>query len=158
MNNQETADIGARDGEKGFTLIETTCALVIILISLLGVAFSFTYAIMYNAGNQSRAQALALLQQEVEQIRAAKFTPTVTDTALTGGIKASRSVLSPTGVHFTIQSSVDNDPFTDGVQDEATVANPTLKEITITTRLEAPSPGWQTVLPATVVLRRTRSN
>ena len=166
MNNEETADIlptevssvGSRDGEKGFTLIETTCALVIILISLLGVAFSFTYAITYNAGNQSRAQALALLQQEVEQIRAAKFTPTVTDSTLTGGVKASRSVLSPTGVHFTIQDTVDNDPFTAGVQDEATVPNPTLKEITITTRLEAPSPGWQTALPATVVLRRTRSN
>jgi type II secretory pathway pseudopilin PulG len=148
----------SRDGEKGFTIVETTCALVIILIALLGVAFSFTYAINYNAGNQSRAQALALLQQEVEQIRAAKFTPTVTDSTLTGGVKASRSVLSPTGVHFTIQDTVDNDPFTAGIQDETAVPAPTLKEVSITIRLEAPSPGWQTAVPATVVLRRTRSN
>ena len=148
----------ARDGEKGFTLVETTCALVIILISLLGIAFSFTYAINYNAGNQSRAQALGLLQQEVEQIRAAKFTPNVTDPALTGGVKASRSVLSPTGTHFTVQDTVDNDPFTAGVQDDTAAPNSTLKEITIIIRLEAPSPGWQTAVPATVVLRRTRSN
>ena len=132
--------------------------MVIILISLLGIAFSFTYVITYNAGNQSRAQALALLQQEVEQIRAAKFTPTVTDTNLTGGVKAARSVQSPTGIHFTIQDTVDNDPFTAGVQDDTAVPSPTLKEITITTRLESPSPGWQTAVPATVVLRRTRSN
>jgi prepilin-type N-terminal cleavage/methylation domain-containing protein len=147
-----------RKGEEGFTLVETTCALVIILIALLGVAVSFTYAITYNAGNQARVQALAMLQQEVEQIRAAKFTPTVTDPSLTGGVKATRSVLSPTGTHFTIQDTVDNDPFTAGVQDDLAVPNPTLKEITVTTRLEAPSPGWQTAVPATVVLRRTRSN
>src|SRR6476469_6298049 len=99
MATENAVAIEKRSGEQGFTLVETTCALVIILISLLGVAFSFTYAINYNAGNQSRAQALALLQQEVEQIRAAKFTPTVTDSALTGGVKASRSALSPTGTH-----------------------------------------------------------
>lgn len=132
--------------------------MVIILISLLGVVFAFTYAISYNAGNQSRAQSLALLQQEVEQIRAAKFTPLVTDPSLSGGVKAARSILSPTGVHFTIQESVDNDPFTTGVQDDVAVPNTTLKEITITVRLEAPSPGWQTAVPSTVVLRRTRSN
>lgn len=159
--DSRTADDAAaheRKGEKGFTLVETTCALVIILISLLGIAFSFTYAINYNAGNQSRAQALALLQQEVEQIRATKFTPTVTDPALTGGVKTARSVLSPTGTHFTIQDTVDNDPFTAGVQDDTAVPSTTLKEISITIRLEAPSPGWQTAVPATVVLRRTRSN
>jgi len=144
--------------QEGFTLIETTCAMVIILIALLGVAFSFTYAINYNAGNQSRAQALALLQQEVEQIRAAKFTPTVTDPALTGGVKGARSALSPTGTHFTVQVTVDNDPFTAGVQDDSAVPNPTLKEITILTKLEAPSPGWRTAIPSTVVLRRARSN
>jgi hypothetical protein len=132
--------------------------MVIILVSLLGIAFSITYAITYNAGNQSRANALSLLQQEVEDLRAAKFTPTFTDASLTGGTKASRSVLSPTGVHFTIQDAVDNDPFTAGLQDETAVPNPPLKEITVTVRLEAPSPGWQTALPATVILRRSRSN
>src|SRR2546423_391790 len=110
--------------------------MVIILIALLGVAFSFTYAINYNAGNQSRAQALALLQQEVEKMRAAKFTPLVTDPSLTGGPKAPRSVVSPTGTHFTVQVTVDNDPFAGGVQDDTAVPNPTLKEIVITTRLE----------------------
>ena len=53
-----------RAGEAGFTLIETTIAMVIILIAMLGVAFSLTYAINYNTGNASRAKCLAVLQQQ----------------------------------------------------------------------------------------------
>lgn len=146
------------NGESGFSLVEVVCALVIILIALLGVAFAFTYAISYNAGNNSRAQALAILQQEVEQMRAAKFTPTVTDTSLTGGTKPLKTVLSPTGTYFTIQVVVDNDSLTTGIQDDIAVPNPTLKEIKVTTRIASPSPGWQTAIPATIVLRRVRAN
>src|SRR6185369_4212537 len=80
--------------ESGFTLIEVAVAMVIILIALLGVVFTFTYAIMYNMGNNSRSQALAVLQQEVEQMRAKKFTPTATDTELSGGAKAARDVVN----------------------------------------------------------------
>ena len=147
-----------RSCEAGFTLLETTCAMVIILIAMLGVSWAFTYAISYNAGNQSRSQALALLQQEVEQLRAAKFTPKVTDTSLRGGSQAARTVTSPTGNRFTVTVVVDNNIGVTGVQDDVDVPAPTMKEISITTQLEAPSPGWQTAIPATVVLRRTRSN
>lgn len=145
-------------GEAGFTLVEVACAMVIILIALLGVVFVFTYAVNYNAGNNSRAQALAVLQQEVEQMRAAKFTPTITDASLTGGTKASKAVTSPTGSRFTVDVVIDNDPLTSGIQDDTAIPSPTLKEIKVTTRLESPSPGWQTAIPATIILRRTRAN
>jgi Tfp pilus assembly protein PilV len=148
----------AFEGQGGFSLLEACCALVIILIALLGVSFAFTYAINYNAGNASRSQALAVLQQEVEQLRAAKFTPTVTDTVLTGGTKPDRNVVNPDGKTFTVQVAVDNDPFTDLVQNDAAVPNPTLKEIKVTAKLAAPSPGWQTAIPATIILRRVRAN
>lgn len=144
--------------EEGFSLIETTCALVIILIALLGVAFSFTYAINYNAGNQSRTECLAVLQQEVEQMRAAKFTPTVTDGGLAGGVRTPRAATSPTGSRFLISVSVDNNPNLGGIQNDVDVPTPTIKEITIAVRLEAPSPGWQVAVPSTVVLRRVRAN
>ena len=145
-------------GEEGFSLIETTCALVIILIALLGVAFSFTYAINYNAGNQSRTESLAVLQQEVEQMRAAKFTPTVTDIGLSGGSKSPRAATSPTGSRFLITVSVDNNPDLAGIQNDIDTPVPTIKEVTISVRLEAPSPGWQIAVPSTVVLRRVRAN
>src|SRR5580765_2538154 len=86
--NQKLNDRGTDLQESGFTLIEVAVAMVIILVALLGVVFTFTYAIMYNMGNNSRSQALAVLQQEVEQMRAQKFTPYETDPAITGGVKA----------------------------------------------------------------------
>lgn len=158
--NQTTSDCLdlPRQAEAGFTLIEASCALVIIIIALLGVAFAITYSINYNAGNYSRSQALAVLQQEVEQLRAAKFTPAVTDTALTGGVKATKTITSPTGASFLVDIVVDNDPFTAGVQDEGAAPGTTLKEISVTTRLASPSPGWQTAIPSTIILRRVRAN
>ena len=144
--------------ESGMTLVETTCALVIILIALLGVAFSFTYAINYNAGNQARSQGLAILQQEVEQMRAAKFTPFLTDTVLAGGPKLPRTVSTQNGIPFVVNISVDNDPLTAGIQNDVDVPVPTIKEVSITTQLASPAPGWQVAVPTTVVLRRVRAN
>src|SRR5215213_8520026 len=72
--SEQAAPAGSSvDKVKGFTLIEVVIALIIIMIALLGVFSVFTYAITYNAGNKARAQALAILQQEVERYRAAKF-------------------------------------------------------------------------------------
>lgn len=144
--------------EGGFTLIEVAISLVIILVALLGVVATFAYVISYNAGNNARAQALAVMQQRVEILRAAKFTPTVTDSTLAGGTKAPLTVTTPTGTQFAISVVVDNDPFTTGVQDDTAVPNPTLKEITVTSRLSSPSPGWQMAVPTTVILLRTRAN
>ncbi|HEX8289967.1 MAG TPA: hypothetical protein VF556_18445 [Pyrinomonadaceae bacterium] len=155
-------------GEVGFSLIEVAAAMVVILVALLGVFTTFTYTINYNAGNNSRAQALALLQREVELFRSAKFTPTVRDNFtpvdtndnrrdITGGTKAVRVVTSADGNKFRVATVVDNDPFTDGVQttNEATTR---FKEIRITVTLDNPTPGWQTSVPATVILQRVRSN
>lgn len=145
-------------GEKGFTLIEACAALVIILIALLGVVTSFAYAITYNAGNNSRAQALAVLQEEVERLRSLKFTPAVTDSDLSGGVKTPRTVVSPTGGTFSVRVFIDNDPATAGIQTDGERPNPSLKEIEIRVALENPSPGWQAAVPATVVMRRVRGN
>lgn len=155
---KEPVTSSPKKGEEGFTLIEAACALVIILIALLGVVFAFTYSVTYNAGNNSRSQALAVLQQEVEQLRAAKFTPSVTDSVLTGGTKTPKIVSSPSGAQFRIEVFVDNDPFASGIQDDAAVGSPTLKEITVTATLTNPSPGWQMAVPATIILRRVRAN
>ena len=153
-------------GEDGFSLIETVIAMIILLIVVSGVFATFAYAINYNAGNNSRSQALAVLQQEAELMRSAKFTPTTTDNYtpgtpddgrrdITGGTKASRVVTSANGFSFKVQTTVDDDPFTAGVQVNSST---TLKEITITVTLNSPTPGWQTAVPATIVLRRVQAN
>ncbi len=141
--------------ESGFSLIETSIAMVVVLVGMLAVAEAFTFAIVYNAGNASRTQAIAILQQETELMRSKKFSPSTTDTELTGGIKPVRNVAAPNGGFFSISNVIDDDPFTSGVQVNS---NSPIKEITVTVRLTSPSPGWQTALPATVVLRRSRGN
>ena len=94
---------------------------------------------------------------EAELIRAAKFTPTITDPLLLGGQHTPTIVTTPSGMQITVQITVDNDPSTTAIDtDEST--NPALKEVTITSQLSAPSPGWQFAVPTKVVIRRTRSN
>jgi type II secretory pathway pseudopilin PulG len=141
--------------ESGFTLVEVVVAMVVLMIALLGVFGTFTYAINYNAGNNSRAQALAVLQQEVELLRSAKFTPTMVDTDLQGGAKTPKTVTAANGNMFRVQVEVDDDPLTAGIQINTTK---TIKEISITVSLANPTPGWQTSVPATVILRRVRGN
>lgn len=147
--------VARNPGDGGFSLIETTVAMVIFLIAILGVFITFTFAVNYNAGNASRAQALAVLQQRVEQMRSAKFTPTLTDSMLTGGTKSPEIIIAPNGDRFRIQVVIDDDPNTSGVQVDATKV---FKEVSVTVSLDSPTPGWQTSVPATIVLRRVRGN
>jgi prepilin-type N-terminal cleavage/methylation domain-containing protein len=143
-------------GQAGFSLIEVTIAMVVFLIVVLGVFISFAYAVSFNSGNNSRAQALALLQQKVEEMRSARWVPTETDDSLLGGEKAPEIVTGEDNHTYRLDVVVDNDPFTDDIQTTETGVK--FKEIRVTVRLEAPTPGWQTSVPATVVLRRVRGN
>lgn len=152
--------------ESGFSLIEVLMALVVISVALLGMFSVFTYAILYNTGNKNRAASLAVLQDQIEQIRAAKFNETTTDLVLQGHDTTRQTVTNATGLTFTVDTTVDNEPNVAGVQDEtyqcltpqAAVIPCAIKEVTITVRLAAPSPAWQTAVPATAVLRRVRAN
>jgi prepilin-type N-terminal cleavage/methylation domain-containing protein len=151
----EPAQKNKTKSEDGFSLVEVIIAMIILLVALLGVFLTFTYAVNYNAGNNSRAQALSILQQEVELLRSAKFTPGVTDATLTGGTKTPKIIASADGSRFRVEITVDDNPFVSGVDIDATR---TLKEITVRVTSESPTPGWQTAVPATVFLRRVRSN
>lgn len=152
----ERALIQNKNAEDGFSLVEVIVAMVILLVALLGVFITFSYAVNYNAGNNSRSQALAVLQQEVERLRSAKFTPQITDPDLEGGVKAPRIITAVDGYRFRIQTTVDDDPSTPNTVDINNAK--TFKQLTVTVTLENPTPGWQTSVPATVILRRVRAN
>lgn len=146
-----------KQSEKGFSLIEVTIAMVILLIALLGVFITFTYAVNYNTGNNIRAQALAVLQQQTEQLRSAKFTPGVTDSILIGGTKPVQVVQAADGSRYRVAIAVDNNLVTTGIQ-STNENTTTLKEIIVTVTPEQATSGWQAAIQATVTLRRVRAN
>ena len=59
--------------QSGFTLVETSVALVVMMIGALGVAAVFAYAIHNNTGGRDRISALAVAQQEMERLRNLPF-------------------------------------------------------------------------------------
>lgn len=78
--------------EKGFTLIETTTALLVMMIGGLGICAVFAYAIKNNTGSRDRAGAIALAQQQMERYRQVTFvdplltaTPATTTTVESAG-------------------------------------------------------------------------
>ena len=63
-----------RKDQRGFSLIETCIAMVLLMIILAGVAPLCVYAIKYNSAAAIRAGALAVAQRKLEQLRASPFT------------------------------------------------------------------------------------
>lgn len=67
-------------GQTGFTLVETTIALVLMMIVSVGIAPLFVYATKYNSTAAIRAGALAIAQIKLEQLRATPFNSCVSST------------------------------------------------------------------------------
>ncbi len=79
-----------RRQEKGFTLMETAAALLVMMIGGLGICAVFTYAIKNNTGSRDRAAAIAVAQQEMERYRQVTYL----DPLLTAGAATTKTVTS----------------------------------------------------------------
>ena len=143
-------------GQSGFTIIETTIAMVLMLIVALGAASLFSYSIYNNSGGSDRAVSLAIAQQALETLRSATFTTASTDARLNAGTLV-QSGLIREGRSFNLTTIIDDNPTTTAVD-----VNPTstLKSITIIVRSEAIVTGWASGAGGTVTLMslRTRSD
>lgn len=126
----EAGKAARRSAERGFTLIETSVAMIILMIAGLGVATVFTYSIRYNSGADDRAIAISIAQQQLEQCRSVAFDSSI----LT---PATATVLTPdtvsNGRTYRITKTVT------GSNNDIN-GNPTLKSINI--RVDPLSPGW----------------
>src|SRR5436190_5752794 len=69
--------------EQGFTLLETSIALIVMMVVTLATGSLFVYAVKYNSGTGDRAAALALAQQHLERLRRTPYTATLMSTATT---------------------------------------------------------------------------
>jgi Tfp pilus assembly protein PilV len=89
--------------ERGFTLLETTSALLVMLVGGLGICAVFVYAIKNNTGSRDRAVALAVAQQEMEQYRSLTFL----DAGLTAAAASTKTVNSAGGT-YTVTTTITN--------------------------------------------------
>jgi prepilin-type N-terminal cleavage/methylation domain-containing protein len=153
MNKAVKINSHLASDQAGFTLMEVVIALIILMIALLGVFYTFSYAVNYNFSNSQRAQALSIVQQEIESMRSARFTPAIIDQALIGGEKTPKLVTTTDGNVFLVQIMIDDDPFTAGLQIDNTKP---FKEITVSVTNENPGAVWQSSVPARAVIRRVR--
>lgn len=78
----------ADSNEAGFTLLETTIAMVLLAIAGLGVAACFFYAAKNNSSARDRELAMAVAQQQMEQFRNASFS----DAALNATAEVSSTI------------------------------------------------------------------
>lgn len=89
--------------ERGFTLLETASALLVMMIGGLGICAVFTYAIKNNTGSRDRAAALAVAQQEMEHYRNLTFL----DPGLTATAAVTKTVTSA-GRTYTVRTTITN--------------------------------------------------
>lgn len=82
----------ASEGERGFTLIETTIALVVMMIVMLAAASLFAYAVYHNSTGVDRAQTLAVAQESMEILRSASFSKSKVDVLLNPGTFQQKNV------------------------------------------------------------------
>ena len=82
---------------RGFTLIETSIALLVMMVALLALASLFTYGINYNSAAQVRAVAMAVAQQRMERLRQGVFDEVVS---------ASEPDVASAGYHFAVSTNV----------------------------------------------------
>lgn len=135
----KTAERGARASERGFTLIETAIALVVMLIVGLGAASLFFFAASNNIGANDREMAMAVAQKRMEWLRNMPLNETTRTTAYSypnGGLQAtSAQGVSETttsgGRPYQVTTTItDLDTDTDGTATSNAIP-PTVKIITV---------------------------
>lgn len=134
------------NGERGFTLIETSIAMVVMMVAALACSSLFVFSIQNNVGGSERALSMAVAQQQLEQLRSVDYedstlTDLVTNFSVTTG-----------GRTYNVQREV----VTDKNSDDTSKG---LKRITVTvTPQAAAGPNWTRTPVVLVSYRSTLSN
>lgn len=103
--NNKTIATHRRNGQQGFTLIETSISLVVMMIVALGAASLFVFALGTNTTGRDRELSMSVAQQQMERLRNAKFADLDTTLTATGG--ANKTVTSG-GRSYTVVTTIAN--------------------------------------------------
>ena len=129
------------NGEGGFTLLETSIAMVVMMVGALACSSLFVFSIQNNVGGSERALSMAVAQQQLEQIRSVAYE----DSTLVDG--TTNSSVTTGGRTYNVQRQVANQMNPDDTPKE-------LKRITITVTPQAAGPNW-TRTPVVLVSYRS---
>jgi Tfp pilus assembly protein PilV len=116
-NGKCAAARAAHAGARGFTIIETVVAMLIMLIAGLSATSLFVYSMRNNTLAGSRLAALALAQQRMERLRNVPFD----DASLAAGTTS--DTVTVTDSVYTVQTTV--------CADSTCGASDTIKRITL---------------------------
>jgi|SRR5947209_3362311 len=139
-----------QSSERGFTMIETMIALVIMMVVGLGAASLFFFAAQNNMGANDRELAMAVAQKRMEWIRSIPLNTTTMSTAYSypnGGLAAtSASGAAETTVsagRTYLVTTIISDLNTNADPAAASAAMPaTVKVITVKVQPIGSGPGW----------------
>jgi Tfp pilus assembly protein PilV len=133
----------ARDeNEGGFTLIETSISMVVMMVGALAISSLFLFSMQNNIGGGERALAMAVAQQQLEQIRSVTYE----DTSLTIG--TTDSTVRSGERNYTVRRTIANETNVDGSPKQ-------LKKITVTVTPQMAGPSWTRTPVVLVSLRST---
>jgi prepilin-type N-terminal cleavage/methylation domain-containing protein len=136
------AKVENRKNERGFTLVETTISMVVMLVAGLAVSSLFVFSTQNNVGGNERALAMAVAQQQMEQLRSVSFDSTLLNAGTT------TSTVRSSDRDYTVVKAI-----TDDINPNNSVKQ--LRRITITVTPVGGSRGNWTRTPVTLVALRS---
>ena len=140
--NTHTPKTKTDKGQRGFTLIEMSISMVVMMVAGLACSSLFVFSTQNNIGGSERALAMAVAQQQLEQIRSVSFE----DVTLTGG--TTTETVRSGERNYTVQRVVADETNADGSPKQ-------LRRITITVTPQAASQNWTRTPVVLVTFRST---
>jgi len=131
-----------KQNERGFSLIETCIAMVVMMVAGLAVSSLFVFSMQNNVGGSERALAMAVAQQQLERLRVVNFE----DSSMNVG--SSTTTVSSSGHSYTVVKTITDETNANG-------SNKQLRKITVTVTPLGGSRGTWTRSPVTLVSFRS---
>lgn len=125
-----TLKIKTDKGQQGFTLIETSIAMIVMMVSALACSSLFIFSMQNNVGGSERALAMAVAQQQLEEIRSVTFE----DPTLAVGTTNSTATIGQR--NYAVQKVVADEI------NPGDASPKKLRKITITVTPQTAGPNW----------------
>jgi Tfp pilus assembly protein PilV len=130
-----------KQGQGGFTLVETCISMVVMMIAGLAVSSLFVFSLQNNVGGADRALGMGVAQQQLERLRSVAYEDTTLDVGTTTATVTSGERTYTVVKTIALETNDDN-------------SSKQLKKITIVVTPTEGAPAW-TRTPVTLVSLRS---